>query len=74
MKNRSWKTWWKAAGIRAVKTVAQTAVAIIGTAVLIENVSWVAMLSSSVLSGILSLLTSVSGLPEVSGTEVTTDG
>lgn len=69
MKNRDWKSWWKAAGIRAIKTVAQTAVATIGTAVLIEEVSWIAVLSASVLSGILSLLTSVSGLPEVSETE-----
>lgn len=70
MKKRDWKSWWKAAGIRAIKTVAQTAVATIGTAVLIEEVSWIAVLSASVLSGILSLLTSVSGLPEVSETEV----
>lgn len=69
MKKRDWKSWWKAAGIRAIKTVAQTAVATIGTAVLIEEVSWIAVLSASVLSGILSLLTSVSGLPEVSETE-----
>ena len=65
MKNRDWKSWWKAAGIRAIKTVAQTAVATIGTAVLIEEVSWIAVLSASVLSGILSLLTSIAGLPEV---------
>lgn len=69
MKKRDWKSWWKAAGIRAIKTVAQTAVATIGTAVLIEEVSWIAVLSASVLSGVLSLLTSVSGLPEVSETE-----
>lgn len=65
MKKRDWKSWWKAAGIRAIKTVAQTAVATIGTAVLIEEVSWIAVLSASVLSGILSLLTSIAGLPEV---------
>ena len=65
MKKRDWKSWWKAAGIRAIKTVAQTAVATIGTAALIEEVSWVAVLSASVLSGILSLLTSIAGLPEV---------
>ena len=65
MKNRDWKSWWKAAGIRAIKTVAQTAVATIGTAALIEEVSWIAVLSASVLSGILSLLTSIAGLPEI---------
>lgn len=65
MKKRDWKSWWKAAGIRAIKTVAQTAVATIGTAVLIEEVSWIAVLSASVLSGILSLLTSIAGLPEI---------
>ena len=57
--------WWKAAGIRAIKTVCQTAVATIGTAVVIEEVNWLMVLSASVLSGILSLLTSAAGLPEV---------
>ena len=65
MKKRDWKSWWKAAGIRAIKTVAQTAVATIGTAALIEEVSWIAVLSASVLSGVLSLLTSIAGLPEI---------
>ena len=59
------KKWWKAAGIRAIKTVAQTAVAVIGTSALISEVDWVAVVSAAVLSGILSLLTSVAGLPEV---------
>ena len=59
------KEWWKAAGIRAIKTVAQTAVATIGTAVVLSEVNWVAVASASVLAGILSLLTSVAGLPEV---------
>ena len=59
------KKWMKAAGIRAIKTVAQTAVATIGTAVLLTDVSWVAVASASVLAGALSLLTSVAGLPEV---------
>lgn len=63
------KRWLKAAGIRAVKTVAQTAVATIGTAVLMDQVNWIAVLSASVLAGILSLLTSVAGLPEVGGTD-----
>ena len=59
------KKWFKAAGIRAIKTVAQTAVATIGTAALLAEVDAVAVVSASVLAGILSLLTSVAGLPEV---------
>ena len=59
------KTWLKAAGIRAVKTVAQTAVATIGTAAVMDEVNWIMVGSASVLAGILSLLTSVAGLPEV---------
>lgn len=59
------KTWWKAAGVRAVKTVAQTAVATIGTAAVLGEVNWITVLSASVLAGILSLLTSAAGLPEV---------
>lgn len=64
MKNRDWKEWAKAAGVRAVKTVAQTAVATIGTAAVMGEVNWVMVGSAAVLSGILSLLTSVAGLPE----------
>lgn len=59
------KKWLRAAGIRALKTVAQTAVATIGTAALLTEVSWVAVASASALAGVLSLLTSVAGLPEV---------
>ena len=60
------KSWFKAAGIRALKTVAQTAVATIGTSAVIAQVDWVAVISASVLAGLLSLLTSIGGLPEVS--------
>lgn len=59
------RNWWKAAGTRAVKTVAQTALATIGTAAVLAAVDWRMVLSASLLSGLLSLLTSVAGLPEV---------
>lgn len=67
---RDWKKWVKAAGIRAVKTVAQTAVATIGTATVIGQVDVKMVVSASVLAGILSLLTSVAGLPECNETKV----
>ena len=59
------KKWLKAAGVRAVKTVAQTAVATIGAAAVLSEVNWAVVASASVLAGALSLLTSVAGLPEV---------
>jgi hypothetical protein len=62
---RNWKAWIKAAGVRAIKTVAQTAVATIGTSAVMGDVNWVMVGSASLLAGILSLLTSVAGLPEV---------
>ena len=61
---RNWKNWAKAAAVRAVKTIAQTAVAIIGTSAVLGEVNWIAVASASALAGILSLLTSVAGLPE----------
>ena len=67
-----WKTWLKAAGIRALKTVAQTAVATIGTTAVMNEVDWVMVGSASVLAGILSLLTSLAGLPECKDGEDTT--
>ena len=65
MSKANFKQWIKAAGIRAIKTVAQTAVATIGTSAVIGDVNWVMVVSASALAGVLSLLTSVAGLPEV---------
>ena len=61
----TFKNWIKAAGVRAVKTVAQKAVATIGTSAVLGDVNWVMVASASALAGVLSLLTSVAGLPEV---------
>lgn len=63
------KQWWKAAAIRALKTVAQTAIATIGTTAVMEQVNWAVVASASALAGILSLLTSLAGLPEVNPDE-----
>lgn len=63
--SKYWKTWIKAAGVRAVKTVAQTAVATVGTAAALGEVKWAMVVSASLLAGLLSILTSVAGLPEV---------
>ncbi len=60
-----WRNWIKAAGVRAIKTIAQTAIATIGTSAAMGEVNWVMVASASSLSGILSLLTSISGIPEV---------
>ena len=59
------KKWWKAAGIRALKTFCQTAAATIGTSVVLSEINWVTVASASVVAALLSLLTSVAGLPEV---------
>ena len=61
----NFKVWLKAAAVRAVKTVAQTAIATIGTSAIIADVNWAVVVSAAALSGLLSLLTSVAGLPEV---------
>lgn len=70
MKMRDWKTWIKAAGIRAIKTMAQTAIATIGAAAVLSDVDWAVVASASVLAGVLSLLTSIAGIPEEQSIEV----
>lgn len=62
---KNWKNWIKAAGIRAVKTVAQAAIATIGASVVLSEVDWRMVVSAALLAGILSLLTSLTGLPEL---------
>lgn len=65
MKTLKSKAWWKAAGIRAVKTMAQAAIATIGASTMITETNWVMVASATVMAGVLSILTSVAGLPEV---------
>lgn len=65
MKTLKSKAWWKAAGIRAVKTMAQAAIATIGASTMITETNWVMVASATVMAGLLSILTSVAGLPEV---------
>ena len=74
MKKYNFKCWVKAATVRALKTIAQTAVATIGTTAVMAEVDWLMVASASLLAGVLSLLTSIAGLPEVEteGTEETT--
>lgn len=70
MKRMNWKLWSRAAAVRAVKTVSQTALATVGTAAMLDDVNWLAVLSASALAGVLSVLMSVAGLPEVKTEEV----
>ena len=63
--SEKWKTWWRAAGVRAIKTVAQAAIGTIGASALLSEVDWFIVASAAALAGVLSLLTSVAGLPEV---------
>ena len=74
MKKYNFKGWVKAAAVRALKTIAQTAVATIGTTAVMAEVDWLMVASASLLAGVLSILTSIAGLPEVEteGTEETT--
>ncbi len=67
---KNYKKWLRCAGVRAIKTVAQTAVSTIGVSAVMSEVNWVAVCSASLLAGILSLLTSISGLPEIKGDDI----
>lgn len=64
---RNWELWWRAAAVRCIKTIAQTAAATIGTTAALHEVDWLLVASTSLLAGVLSLLTSVAGLPEIDG-------
>lgn len=70
MKNRNWIKWWKAAGIRAAKTMAQAALALLPAAATITEVNWFVVAGTAALSGVASFLTSVAGLPELKEREV----
>lgn len=63
--HRNWKAWWRAAGVRALKTVAQTLAASLGACALLTEVNWQEAASAALLAGLLSLLTSAAGLPEL---------
>lgn len=65
MKTLRSKKWWKAAGVRAVKTMAQAAIATIGASTMITETNWVVVASATVMAGVLSMLTSIAGLPEI---------
>lgn len=65
MEESMMRKWFKCAGIRAIKTVAQTALASVGTSAMISEVDWRAVISTSLLAGVLSILTSIAGLPEI---------
>jgi hypothetical protein len=67
--SKKWKKWIKAAGIRAIKTVAQTAIAMIPVGVSVSDVGWITVIGTAVMAGGLSILTSIAGLPEVTDTE-----
>ena len=74
MKNKEyWINWAKAAGVRAVKTIAQSAIAAIGASAMISEVDWAVVASTAVLAGVVSVLTSIAGLPEVSVPEIETE-
>lgn len=72
--SEKWKTWWKAAGLRAVKTMAQSALGVIGAAAVFGDVNWPVVGSAALLAGIISLLTSVEGLPELQNGAVVVQG
>lgn len=63
--SNKWKVWFRAAGVRAVKTMAQSAIGVIGASVVISEINWPMVISASVVAGVVSLLTSIAGLPEV---------